>query len=107
MKKLLCIFFLSVLLLVITGCGKTSYCCQEGYTLSNGKCLKQEKHKVKITYTCPNGYIAKTNGVCYRSNGTRAMYASQSYSCNYGSLVGNECIETHVSEPFVCENDKK
>lgn len=106
MKKTLGILFLSILVLFITGCGKTSYCCRDGYSLSGDKCLKKVKYKVKITYTCPNGYIAKKNGVCYRSDGTRAMYASQSYSCNYGTLVGNECIETYVAEPFVCENEK-
>jgi len=75
-KKLFMILLCGCALISLTGCGKEEYyCCDDGSTPEDGKCLRAETMTTDVVYTCPNGYTAKTDGVCYRSNGQLVLYA--------------------------------
>lgn len=100
-KKLFMILLCGCALISLTGCGKEEYyCCDDGSTPEDGKCLRAETMTTDVVYTCPNGYTAKTDGVCYRSNGQRAMFATAKYSCpNGGTVSGNKCVKYYSYTP--------
>lgn len=100
-KKLFAILLFMGLLVSLTGCGKEEYyCCDDGSTPEDGKCLRAENMTTDVVYTCPDGYTAKSDGVCYRSNGQRAMFATATYSCpNGGTVSGNKCVKYYSYTP--------
>lgn len=109
MKKKLFTILLSIVLLIgLSGCKSNKkeeyYCCNEGDSLIDGKCESIENMTTDVVYTCPDGYTAKTDGVCYRSDGKRGTFAKVTYSCpDGGSLVGNKCVKYHFYTPNKCD----
>lgn len=111
MKKKILVILVGVFMLMgLTGCGKEEqYCCNSGDTLDeNGKCLRKEIMTTDVVYTCPNGYIAKTDGVCYRSDGSRAMFATEKISCpNGGTVINNKCTKYYTYEATKCNKSEE
>ena len=109
-KKVLFILIVGFMILGLTGCGKEKkYCCKTGDTLlENGKCEAKEIMTTDVDYTCPNGYIAKTDGVCYRSDGTRAMFATKNISCpNGGSVINDKCVQYYTYNATECDKSEE
>lgn len=102
MKKFVLLFSILILL---SGCSipsKKEYCCNDGGILrEDGKCEKEKIMTTDITYTCPNGYVARGE-VCYL-DGKRRTFATQSYSCPYGGTVINgKCRMYYTYDPIEC-----
>lgn len=104
-KKLFTILLCGSVLISLTGCGKEEYyCCDDGSTPKDGECLRKEIMTTDVSYSCPDGYIAKADGVCYRSNGQRAMFAKVTYSCPDGGTVSyDKCVKYYSYAPTKCD----
>lgn len=103
-KKLFMILLCGCVLISLTGCGKEEYyCCDDGKPPKDGECLRAEIMTTDVIYTCPDGYTAKSDGVCYL-NGQRRMFAKATYSCPDGGTVsGNQCVKYYSYAPTKCD----
>lgn len=80
--------------------------CSSGYTLENGKCVKETsvKYKTNYTYSCPNGGTP-SNGRCLFT--TNTDYKDTKAYCSKGRLInGDECYVTK-DYSFKCLTGKK
>lgn len=80
--------------------------CSNGYTLENGKCIKETsvKYKTSYTYSCPNGGTP-SNGRCLFT--TNTDYKDTKAYCSKGRLInGDECYVTK-DYSFKCLTGKK
>ncbi len=80
--------------------------CSNGYTLENGKCVKETsvKYKTSYTYSCPNGGTP-SNGRCLFT--TNTDYKDTKAYCSKGRLInGDECYVTK-DYSFKCLTGKK
>lgn len=73
---------------------ESSLNCSSGYTLENGKCVKETsvKYKTSASYTCPNGGTLSGTKCLFT---TTTNYSERKAYCTKGTLVnGDECYVT-------------
>ena len=106
MKKILSILLCSIIVLTVCGCGnKTTkekqkeYYCETG-TLKDGVCELVETEEA--TKTCEEGYNL-TDGKCVKTNTTNAK-ATKSCSSGY-TLNGSNCLGQQVDK--ISESDEE
>lgn len=80
--------------------------CSRGYTLENGKCIKETsvKYKTRYTYSCPDGGTPSNNRCLFTTN---TDYKDTKAYCSKGRLInGDECYVTK-DYSFKCLTGKK
>ena len=80
--------------------------CSNGYTLENGKCIKETsvKYKTRYTYSCPDGGTPSNNRCLFTTN---TDYKDTKAYCSKGRLInGDECYVTK-DYSFKCLTGKK
>lgn len=80
--------------------------CSNGYTLENGKCIKETsvKYKTRYTYSCPDGGTLSNNRCLFTTN---TDYKDTKAYCSKGRLInGDECYVTK-DYSFKCLTGKK
>ena len=68
--------------------------CPNGYTLQNGRCIKEisTKYRTNTTYTCPNGGTPSGTRCLFT---TSTNYSNRKAYCQRGTLInGDECYVT-------------
>lgn len=80
--------------------------CSNGYTLENGKCIKETsvKYKTRYTYSCPDGGTPSNNRCLFTTN---TDYKDTKAYCSKGRLINeDECYVTK-DYSFKCLTGKK
>ena len=92
MKKI--VFFIGIVLLLITGCSK-SYYCDSGDTLKGSTCITERTTPAQIEYYCTVSQYYLEGTRCVRDFGMAGklyLNTSQRYYCTSGYLSGTQCI---------------
>ncbi len=80
--------------------------CSNGYTLENGKCIKETnvKYKTRYTYSCPDGGTPSNSRCLFTTN---TDYKDTKAYCSKGRLINeDECFVTK-DYSFKCLTGKK